>query len=435
MEKAAPSSALTSTEAPRLRVTRLDYPANVYFFGQDEEGVAERVVAGQHGERIQGRFGIVRETTDHVYLIRDRLGLGKLFYHLDHDRAELTTGHYLYDVAAATRDYNAVRSVPAGHYLKLDRRTLRGELRCYWDTARIPPRDEFDPASFTREVHDRLEGLFTDLADRFEGRRFVVCLSGGLDSSVVASYAKRHLRDVLAASFSFEELSDDFRAAESIAGHLGLDFLPIVVPRHDVEPTLEGVLRYGQDWRDFNVHCAWVNDQIGRSLHDTLEADQTIVLTGDLMNEFVADYTEVEFGGVSYYKVPKIPREKFRRFLVHGLDAGDREVGVFHRWGFTVVQPYGILAEEYLAVPPELVRDEGIKEDLNSGLIADPAVRERVVKAKVRAQVGGRDGGTLGLFHEQGISQEDLTRRWNAMYEPMAGGELEPIIHAGRYRS
>ena len=422
-----------------MRIERLTLLPNLIWEGTESDTCA-KVLSARAAGPVFGQFALLHEDDDHCYLIRDRLGLNKLFYHLDPDSKTLTVGHYLFEVARSTGDYNGVRSVPAGHYLVIDRKTLAHRLVNYWDLSRVPTAVDFDLEHFQQRVDVLLTRVFVALKRRAgAGTRFCVCLSGGLDSTVIATYASRYLPNVTAVSFSYERLSDDFRAAERIAGGLGLPFLPVVTQRRFEEGLLDDVLRFGQDWRDFNVHCAWVNDHIAGHLRKSGLAEDVVVLTGDLMNELVADYSPVEFDGTVYYRQPRIPRDKLRRFLVYGLDSSDRETGIFHHHGLTVVQPYSLVAEEYLAVPPEVLAMDRWKERLNGSLLSRLDRREigdHVLKSKLRAQVGSSDGGTLGLFHEAGITQQKLEERWQAVFAPTAREDrLDPVIVGGRYRS
>jgi hypothetical protein len=401
-----------------------------------EAQACERILSGDCAEPILGQFAMLHESADGVHLIRDRLGLNKLFYHVDATTGTVTAGHYLSEVAEATGDYNGVYSVPAGHQVIIDRRTFEHRLVNYWDLSRVRAERDFDLTRFQKTIHEKLTRFFRALAGACPERRFFICLSGGLDSTVVAAYAARHLPNATAVSFSYEQLSDDFRAAEKIAARLGIAFLPVVAERRFEQERLDEVLRHGQDWRDFNVHCAWVNHHIASHLRETINPEEAIILTGDLMNEFVADYTPVEFGGMVYYRQPRVPRDNLRRFLVYGLDSSDRETGIFHQRGFTVVQPYSVVAEDYLTVPGALLRFERCKEQLNQALLGDADVLDCLVKGKVRAQVGASDGGTLGLFHQAGITQESLEKRWRALFIPTAReSRLEPMIIGGRYRN
>jgi hypothetical protein len=199
---------------------------------------------------------------------------------------------------------------------------------------------------------------------------------------------------------------------------------------------LQTVLRHGQDWRDFNVHCAWLNDHLGEALRQRYPNESVVVLTGDLMNEYVADYTAVTYRDTVYYPQPRISRERLRRFFIYGLDTSDRELGIFHRHGLMAVQPYSILAEEYLRVPAAVIEQSQCKETLNLPLLGDPIVEKLVGRAKTRAQVGGKDGGTLGLFHDNGVTQKALKGHWEELFAPLCreGAPREMII-SGRYRS
>jgi hypothetical protein len=133
--------------------------------------------------------------------------------------------------------------------------------------------------------------------------------------------------------------------------------------------------------------------------------------------------------------LPKVSRGRLRRFFVYGLDAGDREMGIFHHWDFTLVQPFSVLAEDYLTVPPELLDSDEVKRELNLPLVDDRAIAHLLAK-KTRAQIGSSDGGTLGLFHAAGISQHDLERRWQELLLPHAREpSLQPVIVSGRYRA
>ena len=96
-------------------------------------------------------------------------------------------------------------------------------------------------------------------------------------------------------------LSDDFRSASSIANYLKINFYPIFKSSKSVIYNLKNVLNLVQDWRDFNVHCAIVNLFIAENLRTKFDPEKTIILTGDLMNEFVCDYREETVGKNNFF--------------------------------------------------------------------------------------------------------------------------------------
>ncbi len=419
----------------RYSLRRLDFPPNLFWQGTESEVCSKVLLEKSCSRPVSGQFAMVRKEIQSIELCRDRLGLNKLFYHVAVDSGLVTVGHYLHDVAEATGDANGVMSVPAGHFVRIDRETGSVQLSSYCDLSAIETDADFNASRFTSGLDRKLTEFFIQLDRQFPNGPFFVCLSGGLDSTMIASYARRHLQNVTAVTFSYESLSDDYQAARSIAAALDMPFRSVVAKRQMNDEMLNQVIQYCQDWRDFNVHCAWVNFQIAKQLRSELDRDPAIVLTGDLMNEFVADYSAEEFAGTVYYPLPNVSRGRLRRFLVYGLDSSDREMGIFHRWGFTLVQPFSILVNDYLTVPPELLDSEDVKRSLNLALVDQRATPHLLAK-KTRAQVGSSDGGTLGLFHESGIGQAELLQRWQELLLPHAKESvLQPMIFSGRYRA
>ena len=120
-----------------------------------------------------------------------------------------------------------------------------------------------------------------------------------------------------------------------MASHLGIEHIEVLADPDEVLALLDDVLVYGQDYRDFNVHCGLVNATIGKAIQAMHpEGPRPVVLSGDVMNELLADYTPVQFQGLEYFGLPLLDRGRIRRFLVGGLDSGDREVGILARFGW-----------------------------------------------------------------------------------------------------
>src|SRR6185437_14973927 len=121
-------------------------------------------------------------------------------------------------------------------------------------------------------------------------------------------------------------------------------------------------------------HCALVNARIAEHLAETRAsggADRPVILTGDTMNELMADYVPVTFRGTEFYSLPKLAADKLRRFLVSGLDSGDREVGIFSHFGMDVIQPYAMLADVYASLPAAHVQNADAKQRLVREVMGD----------------------------------------------------------------
>lgn len=404
--------------------------------------------AAASGSLPLGQYALAWQDDDRVLMARDPIGCNKLFYGRD-ARGQLFAASRIARLLSAGVSIREVFSAPPGHLVSFDgaaTRFLGGS-----NVSELQPDPQFDLATFQQGIANELSRTFQWIARHYAGRRFVVCLSGGLDSSIVAYYAARHL-DASAAAFSYvsdadaksvlegadiaalPSVSNDFRHASRVAGVLGLHLLPVLRPAGAVASAVAESLRLCQDWRDFNVHCASVNLFLAQAIRAAYPDEDVVVLTGDLMNEYVGDYHAEEIDGKVYYALPRIPFAKRRRFLVRGLDAGDREIGVFSTFGHVTVQPFARLVDRYMRIPAGLLEQPEGKWLLNGPLL--PAeVAAAASRAKCRAQVGGRDGGTLGIYHRLGLGQKELFSLWARVMDldkndPAVSG----LIQFGRYR-
>src|SRR5262245_47081549 len=103
---------------------------------------------------------------------------------------------------------------------------------------------------------------------------------------------------------------EDVRYARRVAAELGVPHRIVRVTADELVSHLDVALGYGQDWRDFNVHCALVNAAIGSALVGA--GDRPVLLTGDGMNELMADYSPVTYRGQQYYTLPQIETARLR---------------------------------------------------------------------------------------------------------------------------
>lgn len=407
--------------------------------------------AARAGDRLPaGQYAFAWEEAGEVRLVRDPVGLNKLFHGVRDDGAVIVASR-LGDMLAQGIALDRVASCPPGHAVAIGGGRA-GEPQGH-DLSSVDEAPDFELGAFHARVRRKLTDHLDRLGRQFPDSVFAVCLSGGLDSTAIAALAAARLPRVTAVCFSYlpaegfrdwlagapldrlPGLSDDFRTAREIAAELRLPFVPVFRPKEAVAAVIPAALRLCQDWRDFNVHCAVVNLFLAQDIRARWPGQPVVVLTGDLMNELVCDYHEELFDGVAYYPQPKVPLGRRRRFFVRGLDAGDREIGVFNGFGLTLCQPFAAVAEDYMAVPAALLDAPDAKLALNGHLLP-PGALAKVGRVKQRAQVGGADGGTLGVFHRLGLRQADLLRLWAEDLPAGRGGERpEDIIQFGRYRT
>lgn len=191
-------------------------------------------------ERLRGMWAtvIVDLTQGRIVLSRDRLGIKPLFYAQAGARTLIASHARTVGRALAPRPlldrsrwhrflqglpadhaestfFAGVRAVPAGSILSLDLRARPGSLtgRRYWSLeGYVPdPRDTRSAAVAEHELRGLLESSTREhlIADRTVG----CLLSGGLDSSVIASLAARETRGG-PAPMCFSIVFDDPRMSE-----------------------------------------------------------------------------------------------------------------------------------------------------------------------------------------------------------------------------
>jgi asparagine synthetase B (glutamine-hydrolysing) len=414
--------------------------ANLYW---DGDAFAPPIEAGDPAtlaarlERLEGQFALVLESEEGAVLVRDKHGVNKLFYAIRED-GTLLVANYVLDLVDRGVPFDAVFSVPSGHYTRVDAQRQELENVRYY---RLPEPREQALEGGARAIRAALELWFSRMARAFGNRAIRLCLSGGLDSSVIAALAARHFDDLTAYTYSYVEdddgdLSEDARYATRIAETLGMPLRLVKARREDLGRVARDALVHGQDWRDFNVHCAVVNELLAEAMAADAPPASQLVLTGDMMNEILADYTPISYAGVDYYRLPQLPPEKLRRTLVRGLDAGDREVGVFARHGIDLVQPYGLVLDHYLRIPLSKL-GEAQKQNLVREVAGDLLPEFVLGRKKVRAQIGDSEepSGILPLFVAQGWDSAWLVSAWCERFGIEDADVMGRFLRGGVYRA
>jgi asparagine synthetase B (glutamine-hydrolysing) len=416
--------------------------ANFYWAGERFRPPVEWTHGDDAPQALRGQyaFALSPDGDEGAWLVRDALGINKLFFAI-HQSGTVLAANYLIDLVERGVPCESVYSVPAGHVMRID--TARRQLGL---TRYVPPRIPEAGASSLAEMADQiraqLETWFGRLAQAFHGRRIAVALSGGLDSGVIAALARRYFERVTAYTYSYRPpdgaLSEDAAYAQRLAEFLEIPFRLVPASAEQVLGAIERALVYGQDWRDFNVHCAIVNELLGRAIAgDVGQGEPVLVLTGDLNNEFFADYAPVVYGTHEYYTLPRLDRRSLRHALVRGLDTGDREVGILGGHGLDVIQPYGLLAETLLAIPAPLLGEADAKQQLGRAAFGDLLPDWIFKRLKVRAQVGtsGPVTGILAVLAESGRDAAWLRQAFRGAFRISGDAFMNSFIRAGVYRS
>lgn len=379
-------------------------------------------------------------------ILRDPLGLNKLFWARS-DGGPVDVAALPRTLVNAGHSFDAISAIPRG--CVVDLMPGQGEPAPNW----IIP-DAWFPSNGSavlgvekagREARSTLDQYLAAIAGAYPSAAVFVCLSGGLDSSGIATLARHHFPGIVAVSFDLsrpgKRASQDRLIADRLARDLGMPMLEATVNEEELFAHLDTVLVAGSDWRDFNVHAALVNAVLAASIQDAVgtadPARPAFVLTGDLANEFLVDYHPEQYKGATFYGLPRLPAAALRASLVRGLDTSHREIGVFAAWGLTVVQPYAVAADTYMALDPELLRHEDRKQRLCREIFGDLVPEYVYSRPKTRAQVGDQDlgGGVLAACVDRGFDDQWLRRRFALLHGIAEPGSLDRFIRAGRYRT
>ncbi|MGP3690889.1 asparagine synthase-related protein [Streptomyces sp. IBSNAI002] len=407
--------------------TRLPVP-NVYW--NRDGGTRLEAISAESAPALVGRFAHVQQDGDRVTAIRDQLGLNKLYVAFHPDRGVIAA-NYLRDLVEAGIAFTDTYAIPAGSVVTLDPAARSGAVRNF---AALPTRagSSDTPSKTAHRVCELLDQGMGHLAALHPSTPVAVCLSGGADSSVIAAYTREHFPRAVAYTYSFgdEHLSEDAAAAQRVAAHLDMPLRLVRADRQALLAALPPAILNGQDWRDFNVHAAVVNEILGAAIADD-HPHGALVFTGDLMNEFLADYTPVAYADNLYYRLPNLPPDRLRTHLTRGIQTGDREVGVLTAHGLTVVQPYSWATTELLAMP----------EPVSKPLLMTHLARHRLPgttlrRPKVRAQIGdvGSDTGVLPQLLQAGITQPRLEDRFRRALGIASSADLNRTIRGGIHK-
>lgn len=393
---------------------------------------------------ISGQFAVhINDREGKHCLARDPLGVNKLFFAIGRDGA-VDSSNFLIDLIGRGHSVDDISSVPSGHSLTVDPEQKSLSLAKYNKLAFNEGIEARTIDDYALDIRERMAAVFCRLKALLAGRPIYVTLSGGLDSSTIAAMAREHLGEFTAVTFAMHdgdddaEPSEDLHYARLVAEKLAVPMETVLATRDDIESLLDVALLYGQDWRDFNVHCALVNATIAARLaekRNSSDATRPVILTGDTMNELMADYAPVVYRDQAFYSLPRLPAGRLRRFLVSGLDTGDREVGIFAHYGMDVIQPYAMLADAYASLPATYVQNPDAKQRLVKKIMGGKIPAEIYARPKVRAQVGGskKVGGTLAAMVDAGLTGDRLRHRFAELFD-CTPDSISRLIQAGFYR-
>ncbi len=243
--------------------------------------------AGTSGEgfvkELDGMFAFVFSDGKRVLAARDPLGIKPLYLGRRADGSVCFASEF----KALVDGCQAIESLPPGHFFTAE----AGPVRYFsprWsihETSGEPKRAAILGA-LSRAVEKRL------MSDVPVG----VFLSGGLDSSLVAAIARKHLPGLHSFAVGVEG-APDLAAARSVASELGTRHHEVVVGSKDIETTLASVIYHLESYDAALVRSSVPCYFLSRTASEFVK----VVLTGEGADE--------AFAGYSYFKDITSPQE------------------------------------------------------------------------------------------------------------------------------
>ena len=224
-------------------------------------------------DRLAGMFAFVLTDGEHVLAARDPLGIKPLYIGRETDGAVW----FASELKALPDVCNDVQEFPAGSLY-----TAADGLRCWFEPSWIDPPERPLAADGDAIVH----GLERAVTRRLMSDVPVgVFLSGGLDSSIVASLARAQMPGLHSFSVGLEN-SVDLLAARAVADYLGTHHYELVYTGEDMVEVLETVIYHLESYDP-----ALIRSAIPCYFVSKLAADHVkVALSGEGSDEAFAGY-------------------------------------------------------------------------------------------------------------------------------------------------
>ena len=291
-----------------------------------------------------GTFAVFKKTKKgDYYLARDPSGSKKIFYGYSNKLKKIFfSNNFIFLAKKKHINLNSIKSIEKGSVLKIN-----SQGKVLWQ--KYFTFDYKTKISYENYIKKNLI-LFLKHLKKIHGDTCAVCLSGGLDSTLVAYYASKIFKNLKLINIHLGHLSKiknvelyDSETALKISKYLRCKLIRLKINQSDINlKNLRKIMYASQDYRDYNIHCATLNFFIAKNINKKM-----FVLTGDFMNEYFADYKEEALNNKIYYKNPNVDLKTLQSFFMRALDSSDREGGIFNFFNIPLYQPYSIFFQYF----------------------------------------------------------------------------------------
>jgi asparagine synthase (glutamine-hydrolysing) len=263
--------------------------------------------------RLQGVFAftIIDTNTNETHVVRDRIGIRSLYYATAKSKKTLHTntnnmGETLIVASELKQLTSAVRSnicnpiyndskplkpkhFPPGYFMTFDNNSGKNILKRYWS-----PYEHVSYLSNNNITKDELiNTLFRCVKRRVESSEREVCclLSGGLDSSLIASMVSRIIKEKGGTLKTFSigmKGSDDLYYAKMVADYIGSEHTEVIVTNDEMFNAIPTVINALETYDTTTVRASVGNYLVCKYIRDNTNAK--VVFNGDGADEVMGGY-------------------------------------------------------------------------------------------------------------------------------------------------
>jgi asparagine synthase (glutamine-hydrolysing) len=222
-------------------------------------------------ERLDGHFALAIAGSDGVFLARDPVGVVPLYYSSNGSLA------FASEVKAMQALGETPVELPPGHYLD----PVDGLVQ-YDEVAPVDPVGG-SPDELAAELRHTLVAA---IAKRATSGETGAWLSGGVDSSIMATLARRQLSELKTFAAGLDG-APDLMYARMVADHIGSDHYECIVSPREMLELLPEVIFHLESFDALLVRSSIMNFAVGRLASEHVAA----VLSGEGADELFAGYS------------------------------------------------------------------------------------------------------------------------------------------------
>lgn len=182
--------------------------------------------------------------------------------------------------------FKNIQIIPPSHYLIFKENTKQIELTEYWNLLK-PSIEIYNEEEMEFLLKDAINKRIKDID--FNKTKACVHLSGGLDSSTVAYYARDRIKDAYTISFNQGGIYDELNLAQITAKKLGLNLNVVNVSEEDILNNFEKSI-YFSEGLTINGHFS-SKYLLSKKIH---EDGFKIALTGEGSDEIFMGYSHLK---------------------------------------------------------------------------------------------------------------------------------------------